>query len=217
MALFKSLLRVGKIPTLAVAAMALGSISAAHALTPAQEEAMKPHHTTGFKAAMNKTYNQTQSAFDRASVVVGAGANSYIAQTSPSTGFAMDARLDAPFNTTMSAEASAATAFGKSADGDGQTIPMLLDAGLKYKVLRTAKSDLYGAGGVGYGAYFGTKRLEDGATFGVPLSVGADWAREKVILSPRFTYRPVFGDQLGPDDADADSWTAVLDLKLPFL
>jgi hypothetical protein len=129
----------------------------------------------------------------------------------------MDARLNAPFNPTLSAEVSAATAFGKSADGDGQTIPMLLDGGVKYNLVRTSKTDLYGAGGIGYGAYFGTKRLEDGATFGVPLSVGADWAKEKVILSPRFTYRPVFGDQLGPDDADADSWTAVLDMRLPFL
>lgn len=76
---------------------------------------------------------------------------------------------------------------------------------------------LFGAAGLGYGAYLGSEELQDGATMTMPLGGGLEWRGRTMSVEPRFTYRPVFGDELGDEETDADSWTAVVDLVLPFL
>ena len=83
----------------------------------------------------------------------------------------------------------------------------------------TDPSSLFALAGLGYGAYFGTDELQDGADLDHALSAAdSEWDRARTSrLQPRFTYRPVFGDELGDDDAEADSWTAVLDVGLPML
>ncbi|HKP95539.1 MAG TPA: hypothetical protein VJ385_07270 [Fibrobacteria bacterium] len=183
-------------PALALTAAALIGMSPAHASIPG--------------------YDETKAVLQKAKFSVGAGSMAYIAQESPSTGLSLDSRLEYNLNPALAVEGSATTAFSESVE-DGNTIPLLLDASAKVRTLSSHKVDLYGAAGLGYGAYFGTSRLEDGATFAIPMSVGAEWQAKKLSFSPRFTYRPVFGDQLGPTNADADSWTAVLDVQLPFL
>lgn len=152
-----------------------------------------------------------------AKIAVGAGSMAYVAQQSPSTGIALDTRLELPMNPLMAVEGSATTAFSQSVRGSSTTIPLILDGALKVRTLASPKMDLYGAAGLGYGAYFGTSHLEDGATFGIPLSLGAEWQARSLSFAPRFTYRPVFGDQLGVSESDADSWVAVLDVQVPFL
>jgi hypothetical protein len=153
----------------------------------------------------------------RSTVTVGAGSMAYIAQQAPSTGLSLDTRLDYPLNSNLAVEGSATTAFSQSVQGQSATIPLLLDGSVKYRAIQSGTLDLYGAAGLGYGAYLGTRQLQDGATLGMPLSVGAEWQARTLNFSPRFTYRPVFGDQLGDSKSDADSWTAVLDVQLPFL
>ncbi|MDB5048653.1 MAG: hypothetical protein JWO30_1724 [Fibrobacteres bacterium] len=159
----------------------------------------------------------TKMDMERAKFSVGAGSMAYLAQQSPSTGLALDTRLEYPLNPNLAVEGAATTAFSQSVRGESETIPLLLDGSVKVRPVRSDKVDLYAAAGLGYGAYLGTQRLEDGATFGIPLSVGAEWQRKNLGFAPRFTYRPVFGDQLGTSQSDADSWTAVLDVQLPFL
>jgi hypothetical protein len=88
---------------------------------------------------------------------------------------------------------------------------------MKLRTLATGNTSLFGAAGLGYGAFLDTEELQDGATFTLPLSLGVEWEGERFGLAPRFTSRPVFGDELGEAETDADSWTAVLDVQLPFL
>lgn len=152
-------------------------------------------------------------------LTVGAGAISYIAQRSPGTGMALDARLDYRLSPIMAMEGSGSTAFSSSVDGGGTTVPVLVEGGLRVDAIQGRSVDLFGGVGLGYGAYLGTRRLQDGATLTLPLSLGATVEGRKFNVSPRFTYRPVFGDQLGQPrlDADADSWMATLDVRVPLL
>jgi hypothetical protein len=152
-------------------------------------------------------------------LTVGAGSMSYVGKESPGTGLSLDARYDLNILPGIALEGSGTTAFSKSVNGDGTTIPVILEGGLKLQSQQSGNVGLFGVAGVGYGAYMGTEHLQDGATFTVPLAVGATWQGAHYGLAPRFTYRPVFGDELGSKStrADADSWTAVLDVQIPYL
>lgn len=155
---------------------------------------------------------------ERGRLMVGAGAMTYIAQESPSTGMALDARYEYPIMSGLAVEGSAATAFSESVGEKGSTIPLILESGLKLRSLPSGRMSVFGVAGLGYGAYLGTEELQDGATFTMPLSLGVEWEGRQFGLSPRFTYRPVFGDQLGDEaESDADSWAAVIDFQLPLL
>jgi hypothetical protein len=153
----------------------------------------------------------------RGNLLVGAGAANYLAQESPSTGLALDARYEYRLQPGLALEGSAATAFSESVDDEGTTVPVILEASLKLRTTAAGATNLFGAAGMGYGAFLDTEDLQDGATFTVPLSVGVEWEGERFGLVPRFTYRPVFGDELGEAEADADMWSAVMDVQLPFL
>jgi hypothetical protein len=157
------------------------------------------------------------TGMERARISVGAGSMAYIAQESPSTGLSLDTRVEYQALRNISVEGSATTAFSESVEDNSTTIPLLLDAGVKIRAPASGNIDLYGAAALGYGAYLSSDEVEDGTTFGLPLSVGAEWRLERLNFAPRFTYRPVFGDELGDVNADADSWIAVLDFQLPFL
>jgi hypothetical protein len=161
----------------------------------------------------------TYDAGRNGGLTVGAGAMTYLAQESPSTGLTLDARYEYPVTSGIELEGSGTTAFSQSVQGSGTTVPVLLEGSLKLNAKTSGNVGLFGAAGMGYGAFLGTEKLQDGATFTVPLSLGATWQGERYGLAPRFTYRPVFGDQLGHPgtSADADSWTAVLDVRLPVL
>jgi hypothetical protein len=157
------------------------------------------------------------TGMEKARISVGAGSMAYIAQESPSTGLSLDTRVEYQALRNISLEGSATTAFSESVEDNSTTIPLLLDAGVKVRAPASGNIDLYGAAALGYGAYMSSDEIEDGTTFGLPLSLGAEWRLERLNFAPRFTYRPVFGDELGDVNADADSWIAVLDFQLPFL
>jgi len=161
----------------------------------------------------------TTSESSRIGVSVGAGAMSYIAQESPSTGLSLDARVDYRLSPALALEGGGTTAFSNSVEGGGTTVPLLFEGGLRAATTQGRNINLFAGAGIGYGAFIGTRRLQDGATFDVPLSLGAMVETRYFGVSPRFTYRPVLGDQLGQPElnADADSWTAALDVRLPLL
>jgi hypothetical protein len=153
----------------------------------------------------------------RGKLLVGAGAANYLAQESPSSGLSLDARYEYRLQPGVALEGSAATAFSESVDDEGTTVPVILEANVKLLTMGSGNTNLFGAAGLGYGAFLDTEELQDGATFTVPLSVGMEWEGDRFGLVPRFTYRPVFGDELGDAEADADMWSAVMDVQLPFL
>ena len=155
---------------------------------------------------------------DKGVLSVGGGAITYVAQESPATGMALDARYEYRLSPGLGVEGTALTAFSESVARSGTTIPLLLEGALKLRTLPSRNVGIFGAAGVGYGAFMDTEELQDGATFTVPVSMGVEVQGGGFGLAPRFTYRPVFGDELGDQaEADADSWTAVLDIQLPFL
>lgn len=153
----------------------------------------------------------------RGKLLVGAGAANYLAQESPATGLSLDARYDYRLRPGVALEGSATTAFSESVDDEGTTVPVILEGNLKLLTTGSGNTNLFGTAGLGYGAFLDTEELQDGATFTVPLSVGMEWEGERFGLAPRFTYRPVFGDELGEAEGDADMWSAVMDVQLPFL
>jgi len=155
----------------------------------------------------------------RLGISVGAGAMSYLAQESPGTGMAVDARVDYRLSPALSVEGGGTTAFSGSVQGGGTTVPLLFEGGLRAETTQGRNINLFGGVGIGYGAYIGTRKLQDGATFDMPLSLGAMVESRYFDIIPRFTYRPVFGDQLGEPElsADADSWTAALDVRVPLV
>lgn len=157
--------------------------------------------------------------YDKGSLAIGAGGMAYIAQESPSTGFAMDLRYSYPILTITQVEGSVTGAVSQSVDNVSATLPVLIEGGLKWTTNRPGQINGFAGAGLGYGAYTGSKDLQDGLTMTMPLSAGLEFVtkNKKMAYEPRFTYRPVFGDELGDEEADADSWTAVLDVALPFL
>lgn len=153
----------------------------------------------------------------RAKLKVGAGALTYIAQESPSTGFAMDARVAYPLMPIVDAEAALLTGVSQSVDDNTATIPLITEAGVKLNSRQYGPLTLFGTAGLGYGMYFGSEELQDGLSVTMPLGAGVEYQGRNLTVEPRFTYRPVFGDQLGDTEADADSWAALLNVQLPFL
>lgn len=154
---------------------------------------------------------------DRGELSIGAGSMAYIAQVSPATAFAFDAHYAYPIMPRIDLEGTVLGAISQSADDDHATIPIITEAGFKLNSSRYGPISLFGAAGLGYGAYLGSQELQDGATMTMPLGGGLEWRGRTMSVEPRFTYRPVFGDELGDEETDADSWTAVVDLVLPFL
>lgn len=154
---------------------------------------------------------------DRGDLSIGAGSMAYIAQVSPATAFALDAHYAYPLMRRVDLEGTVLGAISQSADDNTATIPIITEAGVRLNTNRYGPVSLFGSAGLGYGAYLGSQELQDGATLTIPLGGGLEWRGRSMSVEPRFTYRPVFGDELGDGKTDADSWTAVVDLVLPFL
>ena len=176
---------------------------------------------TDYTQEARETYHEAEGNirnFDKAKgeFSVGAGAATYLDSDAPDAGFAIDGRYDYQATRPLGLEASLQTAFSEADDGNETVIPLLADLGVKASTPQRENVSLFALAGVGYGGYFGTDDLQDGLTFATPLSAGLEWEAKSFSLQPRVTYRPVYGDQI-PGEADADSWTAVLDIGLPML
>lgn len=153
----------------------------------------------------------------RGELSVGAGATNYLDTESPGTAFTIDAHYDYSLLPNIDVEGTLLTAVSQSADDDQATIPIIAEGGLKLNTRQYGPISLFGLAGLGYGAFLGSEELEDGLTMTMPLGGGLEWEANRFILQPRFTYRPVFGDELGGEEADADSWSAILNVGLPFI
>lgn len=176
---------------------------------------------TDYTQEARETYREAEGnirEFDasKGEFSVGAGAATYLDSDAPNAGFAIDGRYNYQASRPLGLEGSLQTAFSESDDEDETVIPLLADLSLRASTAERGNVSLFALAGVGYGGYFGTDDLQDGLTFATPLSGGVEWEARNFSLQPRVTYRPVYGDQL-PGEADADSWTAVLDVGLPML
>lgn len=114
-------------------------------------------------------------------------------------------------------EGTLLAAVRQSADDEQATIPIIAEGGVKLNSRQYGPIRLFRVAGLGYGAFLGSEELEDGLTMTMPLGAGLEWESRNFTLQPRFTYRPVFGDELGGDEVEADSWSAVLDVEWPFI
>lgn len=156
--------------------------------------------------------------FRKGSFSGGLGATNYTDDNSPHSAFTADLHFDRAVMPNFSVEGSIASAFSEDDAEDQTVIPLLLDAAVKANSAQyRGNTSLFATAGVGYGAYFGTEELQDGATFATPISGGVEIEAGKALIMPRVTWRPVYGDELGQDNVDADTWSAVLDVGLPFL
>lgn len=177
---------------------------------------------TDYTQEAQETYHEAESSLrnfdkEKGEFSVGAGASAYFDTEAPNSAITIDGRYNYPLARMFGLEGSLATAFSEADDESQTVIPLLADASLKAETPERGDVSLFALAGVGYGAYFGTDELQDGLTFATPLSGGLEWDAGNFSLQPRVTYRPVFGDELGDLEGNADSWSAVLDVGLPML
>jgi hypothetical protein len=177
---------------------------------------------TDYTQEAAETYHEAETSIrdfdkEKGEVSVGAGAAAYFDTEAPNSAITIDGRYNYPLARMFGLEGSLATAFSEADDESQTVIPLLADASLRAESPERGDVSLFALAGVGYGAYFGTDELQDGLTFATPLSGGLEWDAGNFSLQPRVTYRPVFGDELGDLEGNADSWSAVLDVGLPML
>jgi hypothetical protein len=154
----------------------------------------------------------------KGSLLVGAGATAYMDGDSPESGFTLEARYDYPLTPRLGVEGSLQGSYSEDdRDHDEEVLPLLAEIGAKASTRERNSLSLFGAAGVGYGAFLGSDELDDLMTVTLPVSGGLAWRGRDFSLEPRVTWRPVLLDDLGDRELDADSWTAVLDVGLPFL
>lgn len=189
--------------------LALGALAAAVLSLPA---AAQDEPRADLEEAVEKA-----ELVEKGSLSVGAGSTAYIDEESPGTAFTLDGRYNYAVAPMLDLEGSLQASFSQAVGDDQAVLPLLAEAGVKVNTRQYGPVNLFGAAGVGYGAFLGSEELQDGATMTLPIGGGIEYELGALTLQPRFTWRPVVGDEVGAEGADGDSWTALLDVELPFL